>query len=327
MIIKSAIIEKFGKADVLQIKQRNEDFAPAPTQVLIEVHFSGINFADIMMRKGMYKDAPKRPFTPGYEVSGIVLAVGSQITHVQVGDKVMAGTRFNGYSSHLLLEAFQVHLLPESFTLEMGAGFLVPAITAHIALHEFRRVRQGDKILIDCATGGVGVMMMQMAREIGAEIHGLTTSENKKEFIQSFGAKAYTWEEFLHSQENDFDFILNSHGGTSISKLYKRLGKAGLITCIGLQSGMGFFGGYLKTILQTPFYSMLGLMIKSKMVSGFNALDFFDDEKWMSQLSASIKNIHATPHIGKIFSYQDAPKAHEYLESKKAMGKVLISWK
>lgn len=327
MIVKSAIIEKFGKPEVFKIQEINREWQVEAHQILIEVHFSGINFADIMMRKGMYKDAPKRPFTPGYEVSGIILAVGKNITHVKVGDKVMAGTRFNGYSSHLLLSDFQVHLLPESFSLEMGAGFLVPAITSHIALHEFRRIRKEDKILIDCASGGVGVMMIQMARAVGATVVGLTTSENKKEFIQSLGAQAYTWEEFLQSSENNFDFILNSHGGKSISLLYKRLGKAGLITCIGLQSGMGFFAGYLKTILQTPFYSMLGLMIKSKMVSGFNALDFFDDEKWMSKLSESMKEVKATPHIGKVFSYQEIAKAHEYLESKKAVGKVLISWK
>ncbi len=324
-------ITSYGKAELLSFKEQIIDESLAADEVVVDVHYSGINFADIVMRLGMYQDAPPKPFVPGYEVSGVVSRVGVGVTRFKVGDKVMAGTRFGGYSSVVKLPEWQVLPLPENFSLAEGAATPVNYITAHIALHEFARIRKGDRVLIDCATGGVGVFCLQMCQAAGAEVIGLTSSENKKEFIESYGAKAMTHEEFWKSDEKDFYFILNSTGGKTLKLLYNRLTKSGQLLCIGLQQaitqGKSSPFSIVKALLQTPWYPILKLMMGSKSVGGFNALKFFDDEVWMKKILVKLEQSEIRPHVDKAFSSRDIVQAHKYLESKKAKGKVLISWR
>ncbi|MEO8554684.1 MAG: alcohol dehydrogenase catalytic domain-containing protein, partial [Kofleriaceae bacterium] len=184
-------IEKYGPASALAFHTLAPK-DPDAEEVAIDVAYSGINFADIQMRLGLYPDAPKKPFVPGYEVSGKVAAVGKGVEHVKIGDQVIAGTYFGGYASHVTLPARQVFKLPSGIDLETGAALPVNYFTAQLALFEMARVRKGDRIVIEPATGGVGVLAIQMARFVGAEVVGLTTSPHKKKFIEDLGATAYT---------------------------------------------------------------------------------------------------------------------------------------
>ena len=169
-------IEKYGAASTLHLR----DIAPRPpgraTRSRSTSRTRASNFADIQMRLGFYPDAPKRPFVPGYEVSGMVAAVGKNVTDLAAGDAVVAGTYFGGYASHVTIPARQVFKLPAALDLAAGAALPVNYFTAQLALFEMARVRAGDRVLIECATGGVGVLAMQMARHAGAEVTGLTTS-------------------------------------------------------------------------------------------------------------------------------------------------------
>ena len=323
-------IDKFGASSLLKYKEKELSDEIKDDEVQIDVHYSGINFADVVMRLGMYRDAPPKPFTPGYEISGVVRKIGPSVTRFKVGDSVMAGTRFGGYTSAVTLPEWQVLNLPNGFTLQEGAASPVTFLTAHIALHEFGRIRKGDKVLLDCATGGVGVMAMQMCREVGATCVGLTGTPAKKEFIESFGAIAYTAEEFKNSGETNFDFILNSSGGESLKDHYKILSKSGKLTCIGVQSaitdGKTNIFKILKTVFSMPKFSMLKLTMESKSVSGFNALKYFDDKEWMVKNMPLIEQNQFHPHIGEVFDSKRVSSAHEFLEQRKAKGKVLLSW-
>lgn len=323
-------IKQFGGADVLKVETVEIDEQLGPDEVLVDVKYSGINFADIVMRLGLYKDAPPRPFTPGYECSGIVLAVGSGVTRLTPGDRVMAGSRFGAYTSKIKIPAYQAIKFPEKISLEQAAATPVNYLTAYIALHEFARIRAGDKILIDCASGGVGVFCMQMAKAVGCKTIGLTTSQAKKSFIEGYGATAMTHDEFYASDENNFDFILNSTAGSAFKKQFKRLGLSGKITCIGMSSGIkngrASLLDKLKVLFQTPWYPLFLLMLKSRMVSGFNALDYFDDREWMEARMAELEQCPFEAHVDYVFPAVQAGAAHLYLEQKKAKGKVLIGW-
>src|SRR5690349_16044364 len=221
---RDIVIDKYGSARTLKLR----DIAPKPPaddEVAIDVAYSGINFADIQMRLGFYPDAPKKPFVPGYEVSGKVAAVGKHVTDVKPGDNVVAGTYFGGYASHVTIPARQVFALPASIDLAAGAALPVNYFTAQLALFEMARVRTGDKVLIECATGGVGVLAIQMARHAGASVTGLTTTPAKKSFIESLGATAYTRDEFrADSSLAGYDMILNASGGAEINWQRARLG-------------------------------------------------------------------------------------------------------
>ncbi|MDA8792887.1 alcohol dehydrogenase catalytic domain-containing protein [Bacteriovoracaceae bacterium] len=324
------LISQFGSASQLQKSENSFSTDLKNDEVLIDVKYSGINFADIMMRLGLYPDAPPKPFIPGYEVSGVISQVGSSVNDFKVGDEVMAGSRFGGYVSKLVVPEWQVVKKPSHLSMEEAAATPVNFITAHLAMNEFGRVRRGDKVLIDCATGGVGVFCLQMAQTLGAECIGLTSTPAKKEFILSYGAKAYTFEEFEKSDENNFNFILNSTGGKKVKDLFKRLDKAGQLTCIGLQAtihnGKTSLPRKLKAVLQTPFYHLIQLMQNSKSVSGFNALKFFDDKRWMINIMKELESSTYKPHVGKVFAASDVTKAHEFIETRQAKGKVLLKW-
>jgi 2-desacetyl-2-hydroxyethyl bacteriochlorophyllide A dehydrogenase len=330
MQVQSIEITKYGSAQDLELKQKTIKDEIAEDEVLIEVKYSGINFADIVMRLGMYKDAPPKPFVPGYEISGVVKKVGSKVNRIIVGEEVMAGTRFGGYSSHIIVPQWQVLKINKEMSLQEASSVPVNYITSYIALNEFARVRAGDKVLIDCATGGVGVFAIQMAKAAGADVIGLTSSENKLGFIRELGARAFTHAEFEKNPEKDFTFILNSRGGKSLKYQYKILAKSGQLCCIGLQAaikdGKSSLIEKAKSILQTPWYPLLLLVMNSKMVSGFNALSYFDDDEWMKKHLKNIESSPFKPHVGAVFKATDVASAHEFLEQRKAKGKVILEW-
>jgi 2-desacetyl-2-hydroxyethyl bacteriochlorophyllide A dehydrogenase len=330
---RDIVIEKYGAASTLQLREIAPR-TPAADEVSIDVAYSGINFADIQMRLGFYPDAPKRPFVPGYEVSGKVSAIGANVKDVRVGDSVVAGTYFGGYASHVTIPARQVFALPSSIDLASGAALPVNYFTAQLALHEMARIRTGDRVLIECATGGVGVLAIQMARHAGAEVTGLTTSPHKKGFIEELGAKAYTVDEFrADASLRNYDMILNASGGAHIQWQRARLAITGRMVCIGLSSGVKDgkrnFVRMGMAALRTPRISVLKLFDASTGIYALNALHVLQDETWIERLTKSMSSIEAMglrPHVGKVFAATDVAAAHGFLQTKQATGKVLISW-
>ena len=333
MSYQSIQIEKYGPATAMAF----HDLAPklpADDEVAIDVAYSGINFADIQMRLGLYPDAPKKPFVPGYEVSGKVTAVGKNVRDVKKGDEVVAGTYFGGYTSHVTLPARQVFKLPAGIDLEAGAALPVNYFTAQLALFEMARVRKGDRILIEPATGGVGVLAIQMARHVGAEVIGLTTSPHKKKFIEDLGATAYTLEEF-HADESlrGYDLVINSSGGAAIEWQRRRLGMTGRIICLGMSSmtknGKRSYVKIASALLRTPRISVLKLFDANTGVYALNALHILQDPTWIERLTSAMSLIPAMdlkPHVGKVFDAKEVAAAHAFLETKQATGKVLLHW-
>ncbi|MCE9578435.1 MAG: zinc-binding dehydrogenase [Deltaproteobacteria bacterium] len=326
-------IETFGAASTLRLRDQPAR-PPGPGEVAIDVKYSGVNFADIQMRLGFYPDAPKRPFVPGYEVSGHVAAVGAGVTGFRAGDAVVAGTYFGGYASQVTIDAAQVFPLPRHLDLESGAALPVNYFTARLALHEMARVRAGDKVLIECATGGVGVLAIQMARALGAEVTGLTTSAHKKPFIEGLGARAFTVEEFKADPAlTGYDFILNASGGAEIKPQRARLAITGRMVCIGISSGLKdgkrSFWRIGLAALRTPRISVLKLFDQNSGIYALNALRVLQDPTWVPRLTQSlgeVAELDLRPHVGKVFAASEAAAAHELLQTKGATGKVLLAW-
>jgi 2-desacetyl-2-hydroxyethyl bacteriochlorophyllide A dehydrogenase len=326
-------IEKFGTAHSLSYRDRSIA-PPGAGEVAIDVKYSGVNFADVQMRLGFYPDAPKKPFVPGYEVSGVVSEVGAGVTNVKKGDSVIAGTYFGGYASRVSIPATQVFPLPRNATLETGAALPVNYFTAQLALHDMARVREGDRVLIECATGGVGTLATQMARAAGAEVIGLTTSPHKKGFIEGLGATAYTLDEFYADESlAGFDLIVNSSGGAHIQRQRKRLGLTGRMVCLGMSSGVKDgrrnFARIALAALRTPRISVLKLFDANTGIYALNALHVLRDPVWIERMTkslAAVDRLDLKPHVGKVFAAKDAGDAHAFLETKQATGKVLLAW-
>ena len=231
------------------------------------------------------------------------------------------------------MPAHQAFPLAEGLTLESGAAVPVAFFTAHLALFEMGRVRAGDRVLIECATGGVGTLAVQMARHVGAEVVGLTTSPGKKPFIEGLGARALTRDEFHASAEGDFDFILNASGGGEVRRQMKRLGLTGRIVCMGVNSvlkdGRRSFLRLAKTVVQMPLISVFQLFNPNIGIFGLNALTVLQDEAWVRRLTeslATVSDMGLEPHVGRVFPATEVADAHRYLETKQAKGKVLLAW-
>jgi NADPH2:quinone reductase len=330
---RDIVISKYGPASTLTTRE----IAPRPPgddEVAIDVAYSGINFADIQMRLGLYPDAPKRPFVPGYEVSGKVAQVGRNVRDLAPGDPVVAGTLFGGYASTVTIPSRQAFKLPAAYDLSAGAALPVACFTAQLAVFEMARVRKGDRVLIECATGGVGVVAIQMARHAGAEVTGLTTSPHKKPFITELGATACTLDEFrTDAGLTGYDFILNSSGGGNIEWQRARLGLTGRMVCIGMSSvvkdGKRNLLRVAQAVMRTPRISVLKLFDASTGIYALNSLHVLRDPEWVARLTRSlsaIEQIGVRPHIGKVFPAAEVAAAHAFLETKQATGKLLLQW-
>lgn len=327
-------IRKFGAPEKLSVENSKAASSLAPNEVRIDVHFSGINFADLIMRMGLYKDAPARPFVPGYEFSGVVLEIGTAVTNVKVGDRVYAGSVFGGYSSQMVIPSQLALPLPDSMSFEEGAAIPVAFITAHAALFDMARVRKGDKVMIDCATGGVGTLALQMLKFVGADTIGLTSSDSKKALIESYGARAMSHDEFWASKEDRFDFILNSQGGSTIRAHYNRLGPTGRVVCLGISSGIEGgtrkLGKILKTVLTMPKFNIIGMFDQNRGIYALNALRLMEDQEALTKILKQFKLVEEMklkPHVGAVYSYKEVALAHKLISDRKATGKILLSWK
>src|SRR4051794_27459217 len=179
------VIVRHGGADVLEPREAG-DPVPAEGEVRIRVRAIGVNFADLLARIGIYPDAPKPPMVVGYEVAGGVDALGPGVTSVHPGERVVALTRFGGYSDLVTVPATQVYRFPDRLSDAEAAAVPVAYLTAALALYKMACVSAGDVVLIHNAGGGVGIAATQLARLRRATVIG-TASAAKHDALRSFG--------------------------------------------------------------------------------------------------------------------------------------------
>jgi len=333
---KSVFIRKFGGPEVFEVREEPKrdmgDF-----EVRIQVSYAGVNFADIMMRMGLYPEAPKPPFVPGYEISGVVSAIGAQVTRVKTGDRVLAGCRFGGYTTQIDLPESSVYLAPAHLSDAEAASIPVNFMTAWIALEELARVRKGDRVLIQGAAGGVGLAAIQIAKWAGAEVVGTIGSAQKTAVIQEFGASRAIlnadWENGSDSEFGKFDIILDPVGGASLKRSYRRLDSLGRLVSFGLSSAMSQKKSIIKVLsalAKTPLYTPYGLGNENKGIFGVNLLTMFTPEHEkkleviMHEVLRHFQNRVFRAHVGRVFSLTDAGAAQGYLQSRAGIGKVVL---
>ncbi len=337
--MREIVITKTGGPSVLKIQER-EDPIPQADEVRIRVKASGVNFADILARQGLYPDAPKIPCVVGYEVSGVIDALGENVPEEMQGQKVMALTRFHGYSDAVVVPVGQVIAKPEKISFEEAASIPVVYITAYQLMIVMGSLQEGEGVLIHNAGGGVGLAALDIALKIGAVSYG-TASAHKHDFLKKRGIdhvidyRNKDWSKELNklTEGKGVELILDPLGGKHWKKSYRALRSTGRLGMFGISSASEsrLFGKLklLKVGLQMPIYSPLSLLDKNRSVYGVNLGHMWHETKkvtgWLEKIVAGVEEGWVRPHVDKVYPFSEVGKAHTYMEERKNIGKVILT--
>lgn len=341
--MKALVQTGTGGFDVLQVLER-PDPAVGPGEVRIAVKAAGVNFADTMARLGLYPDAPKPPCVMGYEVAGTVESVGEGVSAHAVGDRVIAGTRFGGQAELVTVPEIQVLPLPERLSFEQGAAFPVNYGTAYAALIVVGSLREGNRVLIHAAAGGVGIAATQIARNAGAEIFG-TASPGKHDAIRDQGVKHaidyrnqdFEAEAMSLTNGEGVDLIIDALGPTSFRKDYRLLRPGGRLVMYGISEASTETGRDIPRMLKSlakmplatiPWWKSLALMNENKGVFGLNMLKWWDREGSLDRvtepLMADLEAGLLEPVVAESFPFERAGEAHKFIAERRNVGKVVL---
>jgi NADPH:quinone reductase-like Zn-dependent oxidoreductase len=341
--MRAVVITQHGGPDVLQVQER-PDPPVGPGQVRIAVKAAGVNFADTLARTGLYPDSPKVPCVVGYEVAGQVESVGAGVESVIAGDRVLAGTRFNGQAELVAVPEKMVYKLPEQLSFEEGAAFPVNYATAQAGLVVMGGLKAGERVLIHAAAGGVGIAATQLAKRIGAEVFG-TASASKHDAIREQGvdhAIDYRTQDFVEevrrlTRGEGIDVAFDAIGPSSFRKDYGLLRQGGRLIMYGASevqtAETRSVPAALRTLAKSPFSSMpwwkgLGVMNENKGVFGLNMLSWWDAEGSLDRVTQplipALQAGELKPIVAAAFPFDQAPEAHRFIAARRNVGKVVL---
>jgi len=328
-----------GRGEPAVLQQREEpDPVPAAGEIRVRVEFAGVNFAEVMARLGLYPDAPPIPFVPGYEVSGTVDVAGNAVDPAWIGQRVTAVTRFGGYSDLVCLPPDLVVRTPDSVPDDVAASLPVNYLTAHQMLHRVCSVREGETVLVHGAAGGVGTAAVQLCRIVGANVIG-TASPSKHEFLRTLGvapiaSRTRDWPEEVRqlTSGRGVDIVLDAIGGASFRRGYDLLAPGGRLCCFGASSmapgTKRNLPAAIRGMIRMPRFGAIALMNDNRSVAGVNLGHLWDETEMLRpQFEAIVAHAAAgrvKPVIDQVFDLENAAGAHERLQSRHSVGKILL---
>ncbi|UCG27420.1 MAG: zinc-binding dehydrogenase [Bacteroidales bacterium] len=340
--MKAIYLTKYGKSsDAFEIRECSKP-EPGPNSVLIKVETFGLNFADVMARNGLYRAAPPLPCILGYEVVGVIERRGEGVEQFENGQKVVAFTRFGGYAEYAVTDYRAVAPLPEDYDICEAAALPTQYGTAYHCACDLANIRQGEHVLIHAAAGGVGIALTQLAKLKGCIVYGTVSSDEKMQLLEKQGVDYpinYSETDYAKAilkirGNKKMDAIFNPIGGKFFKTDRKILGYGGRLIGFGASDRLGrrknIFSKY-KLLLDFGFIHPVGLLVSSTTVGGANMLKLADHKPEI--LRRCLENVtdlaikgKIKPYVGGRFGPEELSKAHELLENRKSLGKLVIRW-
>ena len=335
------MITEHGGPEVLKVEER-PDPEPGPGEVRVAVRAAGINFADLLARMGLYDEAPEPPCVVGYEFAGDVESVGDGVTGFSPGQRVLGGCRFGGYAELVVTGASELLPLPDDWSYDEGAAFVVHYVTAYAGLVRYGSLREGEDVLLHAAAGGVGIASTQVARAEGAgTIYG-TASASKHDVIRGLGVDHpidYTTQDFrkevrrISGEDQPLDVVMDAIGGSSFRKSWSLLGAGGRLVCFGASSMMSgekrSVRAMARTLATMPIFHPVPMMRSSRSVIGLNMLKLWDAkgsfDEYLTPLREGIESGKLRPLVAEAFPLERGADAHRYLAERKNIGKVVLT--
>ncbi len=320
--MKAIIVHEFGSPEVLRTGE-------VPTQnvgtddALVDIFAAGVNFIDIYYRAGLYKTI--LPFVPGLEAAGVVRAVGSRVIVPKVGDRVAFALSMGAYAEQALVPAWQLVPLPSEVTFQMAAAGMVQGMTAHYLTHDTYALKSGETALVHAAAGGVGLLLVQMATHLGAQVIGTVSTDEKAQLATQAGADKiilYERTDFEKevknlTQDRGVDVVYDSVGRSTFTKSLNCLKPRGLLVLFGQSSGPVLpFDPQLLNRKGSLFLTRPSLhhytLTRDELLA--RARDIFG---WISEGKLSIR-------VDRTLPLEEAATAHRALASRQTTGKILL---
>jgi NADPH2:quinone reductase len=297
---------------------------PGPGQIRLRQEAAGLNFIDVYHRTGLYKQ--EYPFTPGVEGAGVVETVGSDVTNLKAGDRVAYGGPIGGYAEVRLIDADRVVKLPDSISSEQAAAMMLQGMTAHMLLRQVYSVKAGDTILIHAAAGGVGLIVCQWAKALGATVIGTVGSDEKAELAHAHGCDhpiVYAREDFVAEVER-------ITGGAKLPVVYDSVGEDTFLRsldCLRPRGLMVSFGN--SSGPPDPFPPGVLAQKGSLFLTRPTLYNYTASREDLEQAAGELFDVVASGkvkiEVKQRFPLKDAAEAHRALEARKTSGSTIFT--
>jgi len=335
------LINKGDAKKAFEIRKTEQPQVKEDDDVLVKVEAFGLNYADVMARNGLYREAPPMPSIIGYEVVGTVEAIGKNVNQSLLGKRVVGFTRFGGYAEYAITKSFGcvvIDDMPAGKALCIGTQYVTAYYMSHVATNLF----EGDKVMIHSGAGGVGTALIQLCKLKGCTVFANAGSQEKLDYIKQQGADYsinYRTEDYQTEitkvlGKDRLDCTFNPIAGSTFKKDFALIGSGGKVILFGGAERSGKKWGILSTlnfVRKMGVIIPIGLMMRSKSVVGVNMLKIGDNKpkllsKCLTEVTQLIKNGKLNPHVGGEFNVSDIADAHALLENRKSIGKIIVKW-
>ena len=323
-MVKAVRVHAYGAPDVLKLE--NLDLpAPAAGEALVRIRAAGVNFIDTYFRTGAYK-APQLPFTPGAEAAGDVIAIGDGVTHVAVGDRVAFVGSLGCYAEQGLFPAERLIKLPDAVGYDTAAAAMLKGLTAQYLLHQTFKVQAGDTILVHAAAGGVGQILCQWGKALGATVIGTAGSQDKADLAKSLGA-----DHVILYREEDFPArVKELTGGKLCHVVYDGVGKATFPASLDCLRPLGMFVSFGSASGKIEQFDIGILAPKGSLFATRPTLATYTaDPANLRSMAESLMTVLADGRVripvNRVAPLDEVAAIHRALEARDTTGSVILT--
>lgn len=324
--------------------EEHPDPVPAVGEVAIDVEAAGVNFADCLVRMGLYKSSRDQvgwPVTPGFEVAGRVRAAGAGAEDLAPGERVFAVTRFGGYATSVAVPRAQVFRIPEGMSAEQAAAFPSPFLTAYYGLFLLAHPRGGEAMLVHSAAGGVGGALVQLGKVAGCRVVGVVGAPHKVEVAHGLGAdrvidksREELWSAARREAPGGYDLVFDANGVATLEGSYRLLASPGKLVVYGFHSMLrrgASRPSWPKLVwswLRTPRFDPLRMVNRNRSILAFNLSYLFAETELLAE---TMGDLLGWLDAGRIqpppvtpYPFAEVAAAHRAIESGETVGKLVL---
>lgn len=337
--MKAWIMKRTGGPDVLELSDVTSP-EPGPGEVLIQVEAIGINYAEVLSRKGLYGWAPERPYVPGMEAAGTIVGVGEGVPETRMGESVLCGMKHGAYAERVVVSANRALVSLPGFTVEESAAFGVNFMTAWVSLMEMARLRPDDRVGITAAAGGVGTAAVQIAVAYGCRVVGMAGSDEKLDRVAALGAAAtvnYRRDDFVErlgkaTANGRLDVVLEVVGGDVYRICLDHLDNFGRLVVAGY-AGLDY-SRWNPWSWWTAWRDAPRLDIQDAAEASIGVLAthigyLLRDEERLRSIWSDLTRFTVEqglrPVVGRTYDFEELPEAHRFMESRNSVGKLVVN--